>query len=72
MWTINNGYFGPSAYLFHSFDHMRTREHQENRFVRDKSELNISNFLEELHCIDWFNVDGYNDPKICYSKFLER
>ena len=50
---------------------MRTREHQENIFVRDKSEQNISNFLEELDCIDWFNIDGYNDPKICYSKFLD-
>ena len=36
------------------------------------SELNISNFLEEVDCIDWLNIDGYNDPKICYSKFLER
>ena len=55
-----------------SFYHMRTREYQENIFVRDKSEQNISNFLEEFGCIDWFNIDGYNDPKICYCKFLER
>ena len=55
-----------------SLDHMRTHQRQESLFVRDKSEQNISNFLEELDCIDWSNLDGYNDPKICYSKFLER
>ena len=51
---------------------MRTHQRQESLFVRDKSEQNISSFLEELDCIDWSNLDGYNDPKICYSKFLER
>ena len=51
---------------------MRTHEGQESLFVRDKSEQNISSFLEELDCIDWSNLDGYNDPKICYSNFLER
>ena len=50
----------------------RTHQRQESLFVRDKSEKNISSFLEELDCIDWSNLDGYNDPKICYSKFLER
>ena len=55
-----------------SLDHVRTHQHQESLSVRDKSEQNISNFLEELDCIDWSNIDGYNDPKICYSKFLER
>ena len=55
-----------------SLDHMRTHQRQESLFVRDKSEQNISSFLEELDCIDWSNLDGYNDPKICYSKFLER
>ena len=51
---------------------MRTHQRQESLFVRDKSEQTISSFLEELHCIDWSNLDGYNDPKICYSKFLQR
>ena len=55
-----------------SLDHMRTHQRQESLFVRDKSKQNISSFLEELDCIDWSNLDGYNDPKICYSKFLER
>ena len=54
-----------------SLDHMRTHQRQETSFVRDKSEQNISSFLEELDCIDWSNHDEYNDPKICYSKFLE-
>lgn len=43
---------------------MRTHQRQESLFVRDKSEQNISNFLEELDCIDWSNLDGYNDPNI--------
>ena len=51
---------------------MRTHQRQESLFVRDKSEQNISSFLEELDCIDWSNLDGYNDPKNCHSKFLER
>ena len=55
-----------------SLDHVRTHQRQESLFFRDKSEQNISSFLEELDCIDWSNLHGYNDPKICYSKFLER
>ena len=55
-----------------SSDHIRTHQRQESLFVRDKCEQNISNFLDELNYIDWSNLDGYNDPKICYSKFLER
>ena len=55
-----------------SLDHMRTHQKQESLFIRDKSNQNISNFLEELDCTDWSNLDRYNDPKICYSKFLER
>ena len=51
---------------------MRTHQSQDSLFVRDKSDQNISSFLEELDYIDWSNLDGYNDPKICYSKFLER
>ena len=47
---------------------MRTREHQENLFVCDKSEQNIS---KELDCIDWFNIDGYNDPLERYTKAYE-
>ena len=50
---------------------MRTHQRQESLFVRDKSEQNISTFLEKLDCIDWSNLDGYNDPKICYGKFLD-
>ena len=55
-----------------SLDHMRTHQQQESLFIRDKSNQNISNFLEELDCTDCSNLDRYNDPKICYSKFLER
>ena len=52
---------------------MLTRQRQESLFVRDKSEQNISSFLEELYYIDWSKLDGYSDPKIYYySKFLER
>ena len=47
-----------------SLDHMRTHQRQESLFVRDKSEQNISNFLEELDCIDFSNLDVYNDPNI--------
>ena len=43
---------------------MRTHQRQESLFVRDKSEQNISNFLEELDCIDFSNLDVYNDPNI--------
>ena len=61
-----------SISLDHNF--MLTRQRQESLFVRDKSEQNISSFLEELYYIDWSNkLDGYSDPKIYYySKFLER
>jgi len=33
---------------------------------------NILNFLDEVDCISWSNLDGYHDPKICYGKFLEQ
>lgn len=49
-----------------SLDHMLTRQRQESLFVRDKSEQNISSFLEELYYIDWSKLDGYRDPKIYY------
>ena len=55
-----------------SSDYIRTNQRQESLFVRDKCEQNILNFLDEVDCINWSNLDGYNDPKICYSKFLER
>ena len=51
---------------------MHTHKRQESLFVRDKSEQNISSFLEELDYIYWSNLDGYSNPKICYGKFLER
>jgi len=41
-------------------------------YLFEKSEQNILNFLDEVDCINWSNLDGYNDPKICCSKFLER
>ena len=55
-----------------SSDYIRTNQRQESLFVRDKREQNILNFLDEVDRINWSNLDGYNDPKICYSKFLER
>ena len=55
-----------------SSDHIPNNQHQESLFVRDKRKQNIPNFLDELDCINWSNLDGYNDPKICYGKFLER
>ena len=55
-----------------SSDYIRTNQRQESLFVRDKREQNILNFLDEVDCINWSNLDGYNDPKICYSKFLEQ
>ena len=57
-----------------SSDYIRTNQRQESLFVRDKREQNIFNFLDEVDCIHWPNLDGYmyNDPIICYSKFLER
>ena len=55
-----------------SSDYIRTNQRQESLFVRDKREQNILNFLDEVDCINWSNLDGYNDLKIGYNKFLER
>ena len=55
-----------------SSGHIRTNQRQESLFVRDKREQNILNFLDKLDCINWSNLGGYNDPKIFFSKFLER
>ena len=55
-----------------SSDHIRTNQRLKSLFVRDKREQNILNFLDKLDCINWSNLDGYNDPKIFFSKFCER
>ena len=55
-----------------SSDYIRTNQCQKSLFVHHKCEQNILNFLDEVDCINWSNLVGYNDPKICYSKFLER
>ena len=51
---------------------IRTNHRQESLFVPDKRKQNILNFLDKVDCINWSNLDGYNGPKICYSKFFER
>lgn len=45
---------------------------EENIFVRNKNEANTLNFLQQLKSTDWSQIPGYNDPEICYDRFLSK
>ena len=45
---------------------------EENIFVHNKNEANTLNFLQQLKSTDWSQIPGYNDPKICYDRFLSK
>ena len=50
-------------------DDISTLGPKGNIFVRNKSEANTLNFLQQLECTDWSQIPGYNDPEICYDRF---
>ena len=45
---------------------------RETIFVRNKNEANTLNFLQQLESTDWSQIPGYNDPIICYDRFLSK
>ena len=53
-------------------DDTSTPRPRETIFVRNKNEANTLNFLQQLESTDWSHIPGYNDPKICYDRFLSK
>ena len=45
---------------------------RETIFVRNKNEANNLSFLQQLESTDWSQIPGYNDPIICYDRFLSK